>query len=257
MTNKHGTNTGYTGYNAGDYIYRVATQNAPILLPYMRNVSELEDINTAGLMAHVPNTSIPISLPPGLGYDDGLSLSASYRPYDDPTVAYHQRKRKNMIEDDSGLMYHHLPSDMKIPRLSTSAFRDLNSYRSVEPEFHIPTCNPISVLVPTNVAPAVDTRESSISNRGLYHVLQPLGSLPQYLGKKNTQNRAKRRCKLCSCHCSYYCEQCSDPTAGKLVCYCNPFTTAKKPCYFTHLDNLSNMSPRSFSTSSSSTKAKK
>jgi hypothetical protein len=71
-----------------------------------------------------------------------------------------------------------------------------------------------------------------------HHLLQPLGSLPQYLGKKNTQNRAKRRCKLCSTHCSFYCEQCSDVAQGILICFCNPFTTAKKPCYFNHLDGI-------------------
>lgn len=254
MTNKHGANIGFNGYSTGDYVFR-STQNAAILLPY-RDVDTNEE-NSTEHISHVSNPAMTI--PTGhIGYDDMLSLPAPFGPYDDPTTSYSHRKRKNaVIEEQSGVAYHQLSGDIvKMPRLSSVPYHEISQYRGLQTDYQI--TNPISMLVPTTLpGPVVDVREPILTNHGLYHVLQPLGSLPQYLGKKNTQNRAKRRCKLCSCHCSYYCEQCSDPPAGRLVCYCNPFTTAKKPCYFSHLDNLSNLSPRSFSTTSSSTKLNK
>ena len=67
------------------------------------------------------------------------------------------------------------------------------------------------------------------------HVLQPLSSLSIYSDKKKGTNRAKRRCRICGTHCSFYCEKCSDLPNGKIVAYCNPFAVTHKPCYFKHL----------------------
>jgi len=68
------------------------------------------------------------------------------------------------------------------------------------------------------------------------HLLQPLSCLPVYVSKLNGKNRANRRCRICGIHCSFYCEKCSDWESGKIIPICNPFTTARKPCYFKHMD---------------------
>lgn len=73
-----------------------------------------------------------------------------------------------------------------------------------------------------------------------YHILHPLSSLAIYK-VKSMKFRSKRRCKMCSRHCSYFCTKCSDIENNKLASICNPFTIQNRKCYFQHCEKMWNL----------------
>jgi hypothetical protein len=74
------------------------------------------------------------------------------------------------------------------------------------------------------------------------HLLLPLSELLQYVELKNTNKRAKRRCRVdgCQAKIGYYCDTCTSDIENDLhvYCVCSPTCSSdiiRRSCYLEHL----------------------
>lgn len=91
--------------------------------------------------------------------------------------------------------------------------------------------------------PVSDITEPPTTNRGCFHIIKPLSTLPYY-EEMTSNRRAKRRCqvrvgpiprKKCGKACSFYCVKCSNVDDGQIFCLCGPTVPNGNLCYYKHI----------------------